>query len=395
MPFTSDPQKTKHIFIIAGEASGDIHASHLVEAIKRKQPSWHFSGLGGEHLKNAGVQIYEDLTQMAFIGVWDVLIHFPQIKAIFDRTIHRIKSSAPDAVILVDYPGFNLRLAKKIKKMGIKVIYYISPQVWAWKKKRVFFIQKYTDRMMVFFNFEKDFYAQFGITVDYVGHPLVDMVKPAIKADLIRQKLSLLSDRLTVGLLPGSRHKEIESLLDPMLAACRILKKNFSWIQFVLVKAPTISREHLESHLKNYSDLHAKISEEGNYNSINACDVCVVASGTATLEVALLEKPMVIIYKTNFLTYILGKILINIKFLGLPNIIAGKSIVTELIQNQANPPRIAAEIRSIVTDEIKIAGIKSELKNLKHKLDQGGAAERAADIVIKTILSEKCDNVTM
>ncbi|MBF0484202.1 MAG: lipid-A-disaccharide synthase [Candidatus Omnitrophica bacterium] len=376
----------KHIFIVAGEASGDIHASHLVEAIKHRMPNVSFSGMGGEHLRKAGVHIYEDLTKMAFIGVWEVITHFKEIKTIFDQTLNLIKTQKPDAVILVDYPGFNLRLAKKIKKLGgIKVIYYVSPQVWAWKANRVFFIQKYVDRMMVFFNFEKNFYEKFGVKVDCVGHPLVDMVKPTLHADLVHEKLGLMYDRLTIGLLPGSRYKEIESLLDPMLEAARLLKKEFSWIQLILVKAPTISTEQLENHLKNFDDLNMKISEEGNYNSINACSVCMVASGTATLEVALLVKPMVIIYKTNLLTYLLGKMLIKIPFLGLPNIIAGKSIVPELIQFNATPENIADEMRSMITNEIRIADIKSKLRDVRSKLDHGGAAERAAQIVEETL----------
>ncbi len=375
--------KPKHFILVAGEASGDLHGAHLVEAIKSLSPSTTFSGLGGEKMKSSGVELYGDLIQMAVVGFWEVLKHYGEIKKIFHLILKKIDSINVDAVILIDYPGFNLRLAKKLKQRNIKVIYYISPQVWAWKKNRVHFIKKHVDQMLVLFPFEVDFYAQFGIDVHCVGHPLIDTIQINTPKERFLPSLSLPAETLTIGILPGSRQKEIEVLLPIMLSAAKILVKTFPEIQFLILKAPTISRSLLEHYL-NGSTLTYRIVDEDTYNGINACNLCMVASGTATLEVAILQKPMVIVYKTSLFTWLLAKLFVKIKDIGLVNVVAGKRIVPECVQYQATGTKIAKELTDIFTNELKIAEIKINLKSVKESLGLSGASRRAAEVILKS-----------
>lgn len=380
------PSPSKHIFIVAGEASGDMHAAHLVDALKHQDPSLIFSGLGGQQMQKSGVALLEDLTRISVVGFWEVLKHFQEFKRLFHAALAQIERTKPAAVILVDYPGFNLRLAREIKKRGLKtkVIYYISPQVWAWKESRVKLIKECTDRMLVLFPFEKEFYARHGMDVAFVGHPLLDMLKIKTPREPFLHSLSLTSHKLTIGLLPGSRHKEIENLLPVMIRAAQILTEEFQQIQFLLVKAPTIDLTFLKRHITDAS-LPLVIVEQGTYEAINASDLCVVASGTATFETALLQKPMVVVYKTSLITYLLAKWLVKIPYIAMANVVAGKMIVPECIQFDANGERIAQELKAIFTDEVKIIAIKSELEKVRNSLGEPGASMRAAREILKTI----------
>ncbi|MCK5082459.1 MAG: lipid-A-disaccharide synthase, partial [Candidatus Omnitrophica bacterium] len=289
---------SKHLVVVAGEASGDMHAAHLIETLKRLDPSITFSGLGGPKMRAAGVDLYEDLTKMAVVGFWEVVKHYKDIKKAFDLILKKIDETSVDAVILVDYPGFNLRLARELKKRNIKVIYYISPQVWAWKQKRVHFIKRNVDKMLVLFQFEKDLYADFGIDVEFVGHPLIDTIKTHSVKESFLLNNNLSPEKLTIGILPGSREKEIENLLPVMLDAAKILDQEFPQIQFLIVKAPTITRSSIEQYLQSRSFI-CQIIDDNIHDGVNACNLCMVASGTATLETAILQKPMVVVYKTS------------------------------------------------------------------------------------------------
>ncbi|MBN1870565.1 MAG: lipid-A-disaccharide synthase [Candidatus Omnitrophica bacterium] len=376
----------KHLIIVAGEASGDMHAAHLVEAIKHLDASITFSGLGGPMMKAGGVQLYDDLTKMAVVGFWEVVKYYKNIKKAFDLVLSKIEATNIDAVILVDYPGFNLRLARELKKRHIKVIYYISPQVWAWKEKRVYYIKKYIDRMLVLFRFEKEFYAKFGMDVHFVGHPLMDVIKIHNTKERFLEDRALSVDKLTIGILPGSREKEVKTLLPIMLDAASILEQEFPQVQFLIMRAPTIERSFIEKYLKNRI-LACQIVEDTTYDGINACDLCMVASGTATLETAILQKPMVVVYKTSLFTWILAKLFVKIKDIGLVNIVAKKRIVPECVQFQATGGNIARELKDIFTDELKIAEMKTRLKTVKESLGESGASKRAAEEVLKSIRS--------
>lgn len=377
-------EENKHLILIAGEASGDMHAAHLVQEIKRLDPQITFSGLGGLKMQAQGVELYQDLTKIAVVGFVEVIKHYQEIKKAFHLILNKIKERQPLAVILIDYPGFNLRLAKELKKRNVKVIYYISPQVWAWKADRVLLIKKYIDKMLVLFQFEKDFYARFDVKVDFVGHPLIDIMDVKTSREEFLQSHGLKHNKLTIGILPGSRQKEIQTLLPMMLEAADILAQEFPKIQFLLVKAPSID----QSLIKKYSPkapARWKIIEQQTYEAIHACDLVMVASGTATLETAILQKPMVIIYKTSFFSWLLAKMFVKIPDIGLVNVVAGKRIVPECVQFQATGKKIAEELKSIFTNEPKIADMKFNLKRVKELLGPAGASRRAAEQILKTI----------
>lgn len=375
---------SKNLILVAGEASGDMHGAHLVRAIQEIAPLTKFAGLGGPKMRACGVELYQDLTKMAVVGFWEVIKHYGKIRKAFHLILEKITSIKPDAVILIDYPGFNLRLAKELKKRDIKVIYYISPQVWAWKKNRVYSIAKNIHKMLVLFPFEVEFYARYGVTVKYVGHPLVDSIYINAPKEQILQSNNLSSDALTIGILPGSREKEVEQLLPIMLDAAKIMAQDVPKTQFLIIKAPTVAKSSIERHLRKIS-LTFSIIENNPYDGINACDLCIVASGTATLETAMLQRPMVIVYKTSLLTWLLAKCFVKIDNIGLVNVVMGKRIVPECIQFQATGPKVAAQLKNIMTDEIKIADIKIGLKKVKESLGPGGASQRAAAEILNSI----------
>lgn len=372
--------ENKYIVIIAGEISGDQHAALLVSALKKIDPLLSFSGLGGEKMKSAGVELYRELTQYAAVGFWEVIKNYSFYRKVFLETLDKIRALQPACVILVDYPGFNLRLAKEIKKLNIKVVYYISPKVWAWKQSRVWQIKKYVDQLLVIFKFEQDFYAQFGIVAHYVGNPLLDaLVIKKPKALFLRER-GLDDYKTTIALLPGSRHNEITTHLPILLKSAALLKKDFPMMQFLLMKAPSTPMALLQEHCHPYSNLNiAIVDNEEYYDGLSAADFAIVASGTATLETGILEKPMVIIYKISWLTYLLAKTFVKIPSYGLINIVAKMEIMPELIQQEARPEKIAQKMKEIFTDENKVAVMKNNLREIRRDLDTGGASARAAE----------------
>lgn len=380
----------KHIILVAGEASGDMHGAYLVKEIKNLDPEITFSGLGGKQIQESGVEIYQDLTKLAVVGFTEVIKHYREIKKTFDLILKIIKESKPDAVILIDYPGFNLRLAKAIKKLKIdtKIIYYISPQIWAWKKNRIKAIKKNVDKMLVLFNFEEKIYLDAGIKAKFVGHPLVDEVRSTISKEIYLENIGLSFYKMTIGILPGSREKEVQRHLPLMLEAAKILKKNYPMMQFIVIKAPTITGSLIKEFIPD-NNPHIKIVDSNAYDAINACETCMVASGTATLETAILCKPMVVVYKTSWFTWALAKLFLKIPDIGLVNVVAQKRIVPECVQFAANPSKIAWEINELFTNEIRLSDIKRELSEVKKALGTTGASITAAQEAIKTILPQQ------
>lgn len=376
---------SRHIIIVAGEVSGDMHASLLVKELRHLDPGLSFSGLGGPQMAEAGVVLDEDMTRTAVVGFIEVLKHLQQFRRIFRQILEKIQKQKPAAVILVDYPGFNLRLANEVKKLGVPVIYYISPQVWAWKENRVRLIRRVVDRMLVFFDFEKKFYARYGYDVDFVGHPLVEHIRVNHAREDVLLKNNLSPEKLTIGLLPGSRKKEIEKILPPMLSAAEKLYQQFPKIQFILLRAHSIPQKDMDPLLKRCPVPIVSLAHQ--YDILNACDLCLVASGTATLETAILQKPMVVIYRTAFLTWLLARMLVKIPYIGLVNVVAGKKIVPECIQFDATGEKIAQELRDIITDEVRIAQIRSDLRQVRESLGQPGASRRAAEHILSFLNS--------
>jgi lipid-A-disaccharide synthase len=369
-----------HIVIVVGEESGDIRAAALVKAIKSQLPGVRFSGIGGDRCLKEGVELVAHSSQLAVMGFVEVALHFFRIKRVFEQILSHIKTTRPKAVLLVDYPGFNLRLAREVKKLGIKVIYYVSPQVWAWKASRVHLIKKVVDRMIVLFPFEKDFYAKYNYDATFAGHPLVGEVRADTGASQCLQRLGLNEKRRVVGLLPGSREKEIAYHLPILLKAAAVIKKERPETQFILLKARNLPSTIFNRQLKD-SPCPVTLTED-YYNGLNACDVCVVCSGTATLEAALLEKPMVVIYRSSWGTWLIFKALIRIPYVSLVNIVAGKKLVDELLQINATPTKIATAILALLKDPAKLQTAARELRVIRVKLGSTGASQRAAKAVI-------------
>jgi len=382
--------------IVAGEASGDMRAAGLARALKELDPTLRLSGIGGEYMRQAGVECFTDITELAVIGIAEVIKNLSRIKKVFDQTLKQIDTTHPDCVVLVDYPGFNLRLAQEIKKRKVchsresgnplKIIYYVSPQVWAWREKRVLKIKKLVDRMIVLFPFEQDIYSKYGMKVDYVGHPLVDEIIVNKNQTEVLKSIGLSAGKTTIGLMPGSRAKEVERHLPCMLEAAQILFKQNKERQFILLKAPTIPLKLIESILDLsfppiLKHIPIKIYDGPTYDGINATDAAIVASGTATLETALLLKPLVVIYKTSWLTYCIARALIKIPYIGLVNIVAGEKIVEELIQNDANADNIAKAIETALHNP----QIVDELAKVKTSLGEPGASLRAARLVLEEL----------
>ncbi|MBI4309323.1 MAG: lipid-A-disaccharide synthase [Candidatus Omnitrophica bacterium] len=374
----------KVILIVAGEASGDMRAAGLVKAVKKIDPDIHFTGVGGKHMSEAGVRILAGIDWLGVVGIWDVIKHLPLIKRIFDSLLAFARREHIDAAILVDYPGFNLRLARALKGMGIKVIYYISPQVWAWKEGRIKAIQKTVDRMLVLFPFEKDIYAKYGMNADYVGHPLVDEVKVTEPPSSVKAGLGFGPHMPVIGLMPGSRIKEVQRHLPFMLEAAKILLAGDRNRRFIILKAATVPREMLAMAIQK-TNAPAVIYDGPAYNGIAAMDAGIVASGTATLETGLLLRPMVILYKTAWLTYWIAKLFVKIPYIGLINVVAGKKIVEEFIQNDATAQNIAMSVEKIFRSPNTYGQMTNDLAQVKSRLGASGASARAAAIVVEEL----------
>jgi lipid-A-disaccharide synthase len=355
----------KKIFIVTGEASGDLHAANLVKAVQKLNPNIEFSGMGGANMRQAGVNIIIDNKDLAVIGPFEVLMNLPKIYRARKTICQTLRANPPDLLILIDYSGFNLRLAKIAKKMGIKILYYISPQFWASRSWRIKIIRKYVDKVAVIFPFEVEFYKKFNIPVAFVGHPLVNKVHPTMSAIEAKQKFNLNPQYKTIGLFPGSRKGEIKRLLPIILKSALLIKSRFPSTQFILPLASSLTKNDLTPHLK--TNLGIKIIEQQHYDAMNICDGIITKSGTSTLEIALIGIPMVIIYKI-WPPYFPIKAILKIPYIGMCNIVAGKEIVKELLQQNANPTNISTEITHILTDNKYRDDMINELHKIKNKL---------------------------
>ncbi|MBU1043001.1 MAG: lipid-A-disaccharide synthase [Candidatus Omnitrophica bacterium] len=376
------------IIIIAGEPSADMHGAALVKELKKHDPELMFYGIGSSLMQKAGVEIFTDLAQYAVIGFIEVLKHYPIFKKAFDLTLEKIQQIKPKALILIDYPGFNLRLAKKVKQLfpDIKIIYYISPQVWAWGKKRIKLIEKIVDKMLVVFDFEAELYQDNGIEAEFVGHPLMEsIVLSKNKTELIKSKNLKLTDTI-IALLPGSRQIEVKRLLPVMLSSADKLHKQMPEIKFLLIKAANIKEQAIAAYLKNYAHLPLNIISEHSYDFMSICSYAWVCSGTATLETAIIGIPMLITYKTSWLTWLMSKILIKLPYIGLVNIVAKKKIVPEFIQGQSNKNNIVnCTVNFLNQDSDFKHRQKQKLLSIKNKLGSGNVNQNAAQAIIKTI----------
>jgi len=380
--------KKKRIMIIAGETSGDLQAAHLVKSLKSMNPNIEIFGVGGKQMKAAGAEIIYDIVDLAVVGFIEIIKHLSTFRNLFKKLLDLLDTRKPHAIVLVDYPGFNLRFAKFAKEKNIPVIYYISPQIWAWGKKRILEIKKYIDKMIVVFGFEEELYKEADVKVTFVGHPFLDLVKSEWKKEETIKHLHLNHLSVKIAIMPGSRTKEVERHLPVMLKACEIIKENFPDSEFILSKRKELDKS-IYNKIINRSNVKPHSIENRPYEIMEIADLVIVSSGSATLETAIMQKPMVIIYKTSLITWFLARNIIKIPDIGLVNVVAGKRIVPELIQFQASPKNIAEESLIILKDKIKQKEIKENLKEIKQKLGIQGAADRAAHIIHKFLANRK------
>lgn len=374
-------KNARRIMIVAGEASGDIYGADLVSEALKLAPDLHFFGIGGARMREAGVETLVDSSDMAVVGLVEVIKHFDVISSAFRTLKQIVLNDSPDLLILIDYPGFNLRLAKVAKKAGVKVLYYISPQIWAWRQGRVKKIARLVDHMAVILPFEAPFYQRAGVPVTFVGHPMLDLVSVALDRSAAASSFNLDPSRKIIGLFPGSRRNEIERLLPVIIVAAAKLKERFPDIQFILPLASTLHSDDI-APLLTAANLDVTITRDRIHDMITACDAVISVSGTVTLEIALVGTPMVIIYKLSPLTYQLAKRLVKVDNIGLCNIVAGETVVQELIQDQANPEAIAAEIGKLLTDHAYQAAIVGKLGEVRSKLGSGGASVLVARLAL-------------
>ena len=380
--------------IVTGEASGDLHGSNLVKAMQQKCSDLSFAGMGGEELEAAGVEILFDAKKVSVVGVSEVVSHLADIFAA-QRILRRfLAEKRPDLLIIIDLPDFNLMLAKAAKKLGIPVFYYICPQVWAWRSGRVKTIAQRTDRVGVILPFEEKYLKDRGVEAEYVGHPLLDSVHADLSRAEFLKKHSLIHKEgeddgcRLIGLLPGSRSKEIAFLLPTFLQAAERLQKNSKQrLIFLLPLASTISEEELNAQgIREYQqklDLH--VIRGDRYNLMAACDAVVAASGTVTLELALLNTPMVVTYRLAPLTYFLGTLLIDIKYFSLVNLIAESEVVPELLQKEVCPENIADQLQGLLEDESKMQDMLNGLAAVRNLMGGAGASVKAADLALKLL----------
>jgi len=375
----SSSSTNKTIMISAGEASGDAHAARMIDELKKLDSDLKFVGMGGQKMRQAGVEILTDISKMAVVGLVEVLLKYRSLKAELVRLQNYIEQNAPALLILVDYQEFNQQLAAYAKQRGVKVLFYIGPQVWAWRPKRVYKMAKIVDHMAVILPFEKKLYEDADVPVTFTGHPLTDEVVADKSKQQARAQLKL-EDKTTLGLFPGSRSGEIKRVLPILLKTAKLIKKDKPELQFVLPVASTINEDNLAPFAAELKQLSVTTTDEPFYDVIQSCDVILSASGTAILEIGLLEVPMVIVFKIAPLShYILSK-MVSVKHLGLVNIIPGKEIVREFIQQNARPPEIAKEALRLLNDKKYYDSMKHELSLIRQQLGDGEGSKNVAKL---------------
>ncbi len=368
-------------YIIAGEASGDLHASNLVAEIKKKDKKAEFRGCGGDLMKAQGVDLLKHYRMMAYMGFVEVAVNLRKVLRNIAQCKKDILEYQPDVLVLVDYPGFNLRIADFAHEKGFKVLYYISPQVWAWKRRRVLKIKKTVDKMLVIFPFEEEFYKNYGVDVTYVGNPLLDELAKFGTANrsIFLRRNSLGEKREIIALLPGSRKQEVKRMLPEMLKVI----PDFPEYQFVIAGLSSIGKDFYKNLMGNAD---AFLIEDQTYELLQNSSAAVVTSGTATLEAALFTVPEVVCYKANYLSYLIAKWLIKVKYISLVNLVMDKEVVKELIQNEMNKVNIAKALASVLRNGKRQRQILEDYDELCERLGNAGASEKAAEAVYKAAM---------
>lgn len=379
---------TRSVLVVAGEISGDMHAAHVVRAIRTRDPGVEFFGIGGDELQAAGMEVIHHVREMAVMGLAEVLRRYGFFRRVFRQMVELARERRPDAVMLVDYPGFNLRFARELHRMGIKVVYYVCPQVWAWHRSRIKLMAEIVDRLIVIFPFEVEVFAGTGLKVDFAGHPLVDVAAKAMAEPL--EDLSWQGS-LPVALLPGSRLQEVQRILPPMLGAAKLLAERHPEIGF-LIATPS---ESVAAIVRSVMDTCAEkpprceIVVGRTRQALRQARAAMVASGTATIEAALMDCPMVVVYKTSPITYWVGRMVIRVNHIGMVNIVAGRTLCPEYIQGDATPEKIASGVEPLLDEAPERAAMVAGLEQVRQSLGEGDSAERAAAIVLEELSRQR------
>ena len=371
------------IMIIAGEASGDLHGGSLIQALRQRSDDVEIFGVGGDNMRNAGMELYYHVDQLAYIGFSEVLKHYFYFRRIFNHLMDVLETRNPDILILIDYPGFNLRFAKAAKKKGQKNFYFIAPQVWAWAQGRAKKMAKYIDKLAVLFDFEVNFFTKFGIDTSFVGHPLVEKLQVKEDKEQFCKRFNLKSDKPILGLFPGSRKQELTNLLPAMLETAQELVKKHPDLQITVSKASSITKDEFQDFLPD--NLPITIIEGFTYDLMKHVTAGIVASGTATLEMGCMQTPFVIVYKVSNLSYQIGKRVVKIPYIGLVNVVSGKKVVNEFIQDDVQVEKIMPEMEKLLFDTEYQNKARINLQNVRNTLGTPGAAARTADLVLKMI----------
>jgi lipid-A-disaccharide synthase len=370
--------------IIAGEASGDLHGADLARELLALDDSLKLSGIGGALMATAGVNLYRDIKNLAVMGILEVVKRLSSIRSAMVELENQFKTNRPDLLILIDYPGFNLELAKRAKRFNIPVFYYISPKIWAWREGRIKKIRKYIDRMAVILPFEKEYYKTHGMEVEFIGNPLLDQVQVSPeKRDELKNKLAIDNTATVIGMMPGSRKQEIAKLLPLFTRAALKLVERIEKPVFILPLASTLSENDLPVHLISDERLDIRLIKENRYEAMSVCDAAMAASGTLTMELAILQVPMVVCYRVLALTYLLARPFIHVKFASLVNLVAGREVVPELLQQKATPEKICEKLLPLLLDREVSKAMRLDLARVSRQLGKPGGSSRAAGLAMQ------------
>jgi lipid-A-disaccharide synthase len=374
----------KEILLVVGEASGDAHGAQLVQALHQRDPALKIYGVAGEQLQRTRFEALFSVSKLTGMGLVELFGNLGNLWQAYALLKRALKERRPNLLVLIDFPDFNLRLAKLAKSLRIPVLYYVSPQIWAWRKGRVRQIARWVDHMAVIFPFEAPFYARHGVKATFVGHPLLESVRARADRATTLRKIGLDPAKDAIALLPGSRHGEV-SRHAPVMRAAAVLLARERDVQFFCVCASTIDAAAMSASLEHPS-VRIPVIQKERYDAIHAADLVWAASGTVTLETALLGRPMIIVYRLSWLTFLIARMLVRVDHIGMVNLIAGERLVPELIQSAANPERIAAESRALLDDAPARAAITAKLMGLRERLGGAGAAERVADLALAMMI---------
>ena len=372
---------SRRLLISCGEPSGDAYAGDLVAQLRRRIPVSGF-GLGGDRLETQGFQLVAHVRELAVAGILEIVMHLPRLRRILDAVIAEIDRNPPDLGVIIDYPGINLRIAKALKRRGIPVVYYVSPQFWAWRKGRTRIIRDNVEKVLCIFPFEQAFFEDWGVSATYVGHPLVDLVKPPRDPTAFTREFGLDPSRPLVAILPGSRPGELHLHLPPLAESVRRLRAARPELQFVAATAPSLDSNVLRRGL---ADATVAVVSGRTHAAIAAADLAVVASGTATLETALLDTPMVVVYRVNRFSYLLGRPLVDVPHYAMVNLIAERRLVPELIQSEFTPDNVVRHSLALLDEPARVQKMREGLADVRKRLGGGGAAARAADEIVELL----------